>query len=76
MIYLDTSVLVAYYVSEALSKQVQRRLFVASLKTVSELVQTEFVATLALRQSIGDLSLTDVQQVASLFTRHLRNGFA
>ena len=74
MIYLDTSVLVAYYVPEVLSEQVQQRLLAASIKTVSELVQTEFVAALALRQRIGDLSLTDVQKVASLFTRHLHNG--
>lgn len=57
MIYLDTSVLVAYYVPEVLSEQVQQRLLAASIKIVSELVQTEFVAALAQRQRIGDLSL-------------------
>jgi predicted nucleic acid-binding protein len=71
MLYLDTSILVAYYVPEALSELVQQRLLMPPLKTVSELAQTEFVAALALRQRIGDLSLADVQRVATLFTRHV-----
>jgi predicted nucleic acid-binding protein len=71
MLYLDTSLLVAYYVPEALSALVQRRLLMPVFKTVSELAQTEFVAALALRQRIGDLSLADVQQVATLFARHI-----
>jgi uncharacterized protein len=74
MIYLDTSVLVAYYVPEALSEQVQQRLLSSSIITVSELAQTEFVAALALRQRIDDLSLTDGQQVTTLFKRHLYDG--
>lgn len=71
MIYLDTSVLVAYYVPEALSERVQQRLLNSAIITVSELAQTEFVAALALRQRIGDLSLAHAQQVTTLFRRHL-----
>lgn len=71
MLYLDTSILVAYYVPEALSQFVQQRLRSAAEITISELAQTEFVAALSLRQRIGDLSLADVQQVTTLFTQHL-----
>lgn len=74
MIYLDTSVLVAYYVPEALSRQVQDRLRAASTVTVSELAQIEFVAALALRQRIGDLAPAHVQQVTTLFVKHLDQG--
>lgn len=74
MIYLDTSILVAYYVPEALSQRVQQRLSAAALVTVSELAQTEFVAALSLRRRVGDLSLGEVQQVATLFAKHLDDG--
>ncbi|HQY92242.1 MAG: type II toxin-antitoxin system VapC family toxin [Caldilinea sp.] len=74
MIYLDTSVLVAYYLPEALSTLAQQRLLTASSVIVSELAQTEFVAALSLRQRIGDLSLVDVMQVTALFTNHLASG--
>ncbi len=74
MIYLDTSVLVAYYVPEPLSDLVQQRLLAASVVIVSELAQTEFVSALALRRRLGDLSLTAAQQVATLFAGHLAQG--
>ena len=71
MIYLDTSVLVAYYLPETLSDLVQQRLHQASAVVVSELAQTEFASALALRYRRGDLSLTDAQQVEMLFSSHL-----
>lgn len=71
MVYLDTSVIVAYYIPEALSQVVQERLHTATILTVSELTQTEFIAALALRQRIGDLSLADIQQVTMLFKQHV-----
>ncbi|MFO7632668.1 MAG: type II toxin-antitoxin system VapC family toxin [Caldilinea sp.] len=74
MIYLDTSVLVAYYVPEPLSALAQQRLLAASTVFVSELVQTEMVSALSLRLRIGDLSLAAVQQVTTLFASHLAQG--
>ena len=57
MIYLDTSVLVAYYLPERLSALAQQRLLRATNVVISELVQTEFVFALSLRYRIGDLIL-------------------
>lgn len=74
MIYLDTSVLVAYYVPEPLSALAQQRLLAASTVFVNELVQTEMVSALSLRLRIGDLSLAAVQQVTTLFASHLAQG--
>lgn len=71
MVYLDTSVLVAYYIPETLSQVIQERLRTATTVAVSEWAQTEFVAALSLRQRIGDLSLADVKQVTTLFVKHL-----
>ena len=74
MIYLDTSVLVPYYVPETLSQQVQQRMLSVTDVTISEFTQTEFVAALSLRRRLGDLPLADVQQIASLFFYHLNDG--
>ncbi|GIV75764.1 MAG: hypothetical protein KatS3mg050_0158 [Litorilinea sp.] len=74
MIYLDTSVLVAYYVPEPLSDLAQQRLMAASAVIVSELAQIEFVSALALRLRLGDLSWTAAQQVTTLFASHLAQG--
>ncbi len=71
MIYLDTSVLVAYYLPEPISRQAQAYILSATGVTVSELAQVEFFSALALRQRTGDLSLTDAQRVAALFAGHL-----
>lgn len=74
MIYLDTSVLVAYYVPEPLSALAQQRLMAASAVIVSELAQTEMVSALSLRLRIGNLSRTAVQQVTTHFASHLTQG--
>lgn len=71
MIYLDTSILVAYYLPEPLSERVQQRLRRASGVVVSEFARIEFVSALALRHRRGDISLTDAQQVEILFAAHL-----
>lgn len=72
--YLDTSVLVAYYVPEALSERVQERLMAAQGVVVNELARLELVAALALRQRVGDLSATDAHNVLALFRHHWTQG--
>lgn len=74
MSYFDTSVLVAYYVPETLSRQVQQRLAAVSEVTVSELTQVEFVSALSLRHRIGDLMYDDAKRISNLFSTHLDNG--
>ena len=71
MVYFDTSILVAYYVPEALSAQADARLRQASIVAISELTHTEFVSALALRHRRVELSLSDAQQIAALFAKHL-----
>jgi hypothetical protein len=75
MIYLDTSVLVAYYMPEALSQRAQQVISLTSTVVLSELAQAEFVAALALRLRMGNIERTAVQQIANLFTEHLANDF-
>lgn len=74
MIYLDTSVLVAYYVPEPLSERSQQIITSTPIVVVSELVQAEFVAALSLRLRIGDVERTTVQQIANLLLQHTTDG--
>jgi uncharacterized protein len=75
MIYLDTSVLVAYYVPEPLSDRAQQIITSTPVVIVSELVQAEFVAALSLRFRVGHVERTTVQQIASLFLQHVTDAF-
>lgn len=73
--YLDTSVVVAYYVPEPLSAQVQAIYGTLSTPAISELVELEFFAALSLKLRVGDLERAHVEQVARLFLRHVEGGW-
>lgn len=74
MIYLDTSVLVAYYVPELLSSKAEERIISAPAIYVSELTQIEFFAALSLRLRLGEIERTDIERIASMFSNHLADG--
>ena len=71
MLYLDTSVIVAYYLPEPLSSTVQRIFVTQSGLAISELVEVEFLSALSLRVRIGELPRTDAERVVRLFREHL-----
>lgn len=75
MPYLDTSVVVAYYVPEALSTRAQAIYTAHTAPAISELVELEFFAALSLRLRTGDLERTQAERVASLFLSHLDGGW-
>jgi uncharacterized protein len=74
-VYLDSSVVVAYYVPEANSERVQA-LYEDLLDTpnISELVDLEVIAALSLRVRIGDLPRPHAEYVVKLFDEHLEAG--
>lgn len=74
MIYLDTSVLVAYYCPEPLSETVQALLLAQTLPAISSLVEVELMSALARKIREGGLSITDGGRIADLFSDHLQNG--
>lgn len=74
MLYLDTSVVVAYYLPEPLSHQAQRILQTQTRPTISELVEVEMFSALSLRVRTGSLSREDALKVSDLFVSHLRAG--
>ncbi len=75
MPYLDTSVVVAYYVPEPLSTRAQAIYNAETALAISELVELEFFAALSLRLRLGDLERTQAERVAGLFLTHLEGGW-
>lgn len=73
-VYLDSSVVVAYYVPEPNSERVQRLYEDIEQPVISELVDLEVAAALSLRSRTGDLEPTQAQRIVSLFNDHLESG--
>ena len=74
MIYLDTSVLVAYYCPELLSEQAEQILRAQARPTLSELVEVELCSALARKVREGGLSATDAKRIMTQFLTHTREG--
>lgn len=74
MIYLDTSVLVAYYCPEVLSDQVQRLLSEQAEPTLSLLTQVELASAVAKKVRSDEMSNTDGNRILAKFTSHVDTG--
>lgn len=72
--YVDTSVLAAYYCPEALSGRAQRVLAVQRRLAVSWLVEAELASALAQKVRLRELPAADAGRVVTLFQRHLSQG--
>jgi len=72
-LYLDTSILVAYYCPEALSAHVEMLLRRQSAPLVSELAKVEFSSAVALKVREEQLDHTDAFQILTEFQKHLDN---
>jgi predicted nucleic acid-binding protein len=73
-VYLDSSVVVAYYLPEPISERVQALYGTCSSPVISDLVELEVIAALSLRHRIGDLTHVEAGRVMSLFNEHLEAG--
>ena len=71
MIYLDTSILVAYYCPEPLSEQAERLLRSHIMPAVSDLTEVELISALSRKVREGDMDRSDAERVAALFLSHL-----
>jgi predicted nucleic acid-binding protein len=74
LIYLDTSVLVAYYCPEPLSRRAERLIRAHSRPAVSDLTEVELRSALSRKVRLGELSTTGATQIASRFFGHLEEG--
>lgn len=74
-VYLDSSVVVAYYIPEPGSSRVQMLYTAIERPVISELVNVEVIAALSLRCRTGDLDREQARRVVALFDEHLEAGF-
>lgn len=74
MIYIDTSVLVAYYCPEPLSRRAERLIRAHSRPAVSDLTEVELRSALSRKVRLGELSTRGATQIASRFAGHLEEG--
>ena len=72
--YVDTSVLVAYYLPERQSARVQQMLTRLETATISALVEVEFCSALSRKVRMRHLSRTAARQVLGMFRAHLADG--
>jgi uncharacterized protein with PIN domain len=71
MAYIDTSVLVAYYCPEPLSKPAQQAIRRADPPTISPLVELELYSAVAAKVRSGDLDEAAAVRIITLLARHL-----
>lgn len=74
MVYLDTSILAAYYCPEALSAKAERAILRSDRVAVSMLVEVEFYSALARKRRDGSLSVADAHRLRTQFRLHLDTG--
>lgn len=74
MIYVDTSVVVAYYCPEKQSARAERILLREPTPAISNLTRVEFLSALARKTQDRELSAADADRVASEFEEHIRDG--
>ncbi len=75
MIYLDTSVIVPFYLPEALSIAVQELLAIEEQPALSQLVEVELFSALSRRVRMGEISQEQARQIIEQFQIHLNDGF-
>jgi predicted nucleic acid-binding protein len=74
MAYIDTSVLVAYYCPEPLSKTAQEALESLEHPVISPLVELELNAALAAKVRAGEMDETTARRIVVLLQEHLDDG--
>ena len=74
MIYVDTSVLAAYYCPEPLSERAQRALAGESKRAVSPLVDVELASALARKVRAREIRRAEAHRVLTLYQSHLEQG--
>ena len=74
MLYIDTSVLAAYYCPEPLSRQVQDILGQQVKPALSVLAEVEFFSAVARKVRMEELEMADGNRIIAKFQSHLDGG--
>jgi uncharacterized protein len=73
--YIDTSILVAYYCPEPLSRASEQVIRSSVLPGISDLTEVEFTATLARKARNAEIERLTAELIARQFTEHVEGGF-
>ncbi len=71
MVYIDTSVLVAYYCPEKISDQAEKNLLETSSPAISQLTEVELASALARKIRENALSQEDAKSILTIFRTHI-----
>lgn len=71
MIYVDTSVLAAFYCPEPFSAKAERLIRAELAPAVSDLTEVELLSALSRKTREGELSVIDATRIAGQFASHL-----
>ena len=74
MIYVDTSLVVAYYCPEAISKRAESIIRGKQAVFISDLTEVELMSALSRKVRIQELSREDAISIRSYFVAHLKAG--
>ena len=74
MVYVDTSLLVAYYCPEAISDQVQHILQQYEQPAVSVLTEVELFSAVAKKVRVEEIKQADAHRIGAQFTSHSDRG--
>ncbi len=71
MIYVDTSVLAAYYCPEPLSQEAERIVKSRPSPSISDLTEVELVSAISRKVRTGELDAAEAERIAAEFFAHL-----
>jgi len=74
-VYVDTSVLGAYYCPEQLSAAAEKALRTARIPAISVLSEVEFSSLIVRKRRLKELTELQAQGILSLFESHVAEGF-
>jgi len=75
LIYVDTSVVVPFYLPEAFSQAIRELLNHETQPALSQLVEVELFSAVSRRVRMGEISLEEARQIAIDFQTDLNSGF-
>ncbi len=75
MYYLDTSILIPFYVPEKLSKKAEQFITKHRHLSISALTEIEFVSAVSKKVRTNEISLVDANRIVGLFQSHIEESY-
>jgi predicted nucleic acid-binding protein len=75
MVFIDTSVIIAYYCPETLSDKIEDYLKNLSTPVISNLTELEFGSAISKKIRTKEISLSDAEKLQAFFQMHLNDDY-